>query len=363
MRTSLRLAIILVIFSDHALAAKGKKDAAKAPARTMDANDPAEKEQSEKKAAEVKPETAAELEQKQIQADAAEVAKRRAADKVGVFGNVLIGFGKAPEPGPGADEATGKTTSATFMVGGFYDLSPELTLGVRLPWTVGSARQLDGDRASVQALGTLQVVGEYRMTLSPFTRLPIFFGLGLPTAQGGYGDDGGVRQMELNLVADAASGYRDPELFGPKRLPLIAGVGLDYQRKALSVRAATKFVLGVKLGGTLDPARYPSVGGSYELKAVTFRNVTLAGLSYEFLDKPRLFGALDSWIAYSAINAVEFNSNQGASAPTRFQVVFEPRIGAHFAKISPSIGYIFPIGGRLAGTSSTGLELHCDVAF
>ena len=363
MRTSLRLAIMVVILSGPALAAKGKKAAPKAPVSTLDSADPVAKEVSEKKAAAVKPETAAELERKQTEADAAEVAKKRTRSQVGAFGNVLIGFGQAPVPGPSADETTGKTTSATFMVGGYYDLNSEVTLSARLPWTVGSARQFDGDRASVQALGALQLMGEYRVTLSPFTRLPIFFGLALPTAQGGYSDTSGVRQMELNAMADAASGYRDPELCGPKRLPLIFGVGIDYQRKALSVRAASKFVFGAKVGGQLGTTQDPTGAGTYELKSVTFRNVTSGGIAYQFLDRPQLYGALDSWIAYSAVNAVEFKSANGASGPTRFQVVFEPRLGAHFGKFSPSLGYIFPIGGRLADSSTTGLELHCDVAF
>ena len=364
MRTSLRLAVILVIFSGHALAAKGKKAAPKEPTQTMDqGSDPVEKELSEKKAAQPKPETDEERAEKEAKADAALVKKRRARDPLGVFGNVLIGFGKAPVAGPGADETTGKGTSATFMVGGYYDLSPEFSLGARLPLTVGSMRQADGGSVTSGALGALEVLGEYRVTLSPFSRLPIFFGLGLPTAQGNYdpADEASVRRAELNMLADAASGYRDPELFGPKRLPLIAGVGIDYQRKALSLRAATKFVLGMKLGGDLGNTQDPA--GTYELKTVTLRNVTSAGVSYEFWARPRLFGALDSWLAYSAVNAVEFNSTMGAAAPTRFQVVFEPRIGAYFGKLAPSIGYIFPIGGRLADSSTSGLELHCDIGF
>jgi hypothetical protein len=365
-QTSLRLAIILVTFSGHALAAKAKKGAPKAPVATMDQADPVEKEQSEKTVTEVKAKTQteidAEIAQRETQADIAQVEKQRARSKFGMFGNVLIGFGHAPVPGPGADETTGATTSATFMVGGYYDLSADFTLGARLPWTIGSARQPNGDRDTVQALGALELMGEYRKTLNPFLRLPIFFGLGLPTAQGAYPDQSGDRQAELNAMADAASGYRDPELFGPKRLPLIAGVGLDYQRKALRLRAATKFVLGVKVGGELGTTQDPS-GGTYELKPVTFRNVTSGGIAYHFLNRPNLYGAFDTWLVYSAVNAVEFNSAMGATAPTRFQAVFEPRIGAIFGKISPSIGYIFPIGGRLADSSSSGLELHCDVAF
>ena len=362
MRTSLRLAIILVIFSGHALAAKGKKGAPKEPAATLDqGGDPVEKEQSEQKAAKVVPPTEAEIAEQERKADAAAAKKSRERDKFGLFGNVLVGFGKAPLPGVGADKTTGKTTSGTFMVGGYYDLSPELTLGARLPWTIGSQRQPDGDTETVTALGALELMGEYRVALSPFTRLPILFGLGAPTAQGTYNDQAGIRQTNLNAMADAASGYRDPELFGPKRLPLIVGVGIDYQRKALSLRAATKFVLGIKVGGQLPSGQDPV--GTYELNSVTFRNVTSAGIAYQFLDRPKLFGALDSWLAYSAIDALEFKSAMGATPPTRFQVVFEPRIGARFGKISPSIGYIFPIGGRLADAPTSGLELHCDFGF
>jgi hypothetical protein len=362
-RKSFRLAIILVVFSSQALAAKAKKAAPAEPAATMDRDDPAAKEQSEKKIAEAKPETDEEIAAREAKADAEQVKKSRARDKLGLFANVLVGFGKAPVPGPEANETTGRTTSGTFMAGGYYDLSPEFTLGARLPWTVGSQRQADGDQATVAALGSLQLMGEYRVTLSPFTRLPIFFGVGLPTAQGNYNDEAGLRQTHLNMMADAASGYRDPELFGPKRLPLIAGVGIDYQRRALSLRAATKFVLGVKVGGELGVVQDPTGAGTYELKSVSFRNVTSAGIAYQFLNKPKLYAALDSWIAYSAINAWEFNSIAGATPPTRFQVAFEPRVGARFGKISPSIGYIFPIGGRLADAPSTGLELHCDFAF
>ena len=103
MRTSLRLAIILVIFSGHALAAKGKKGAPHGPVATMDQDDPAQKEQSEKKIAEAKPETDEEIAAREAKADAEQVKKSRARDKLGLFANLLVGFGKAPIPGPGAD--------------------------------------------------------------------------------------------------------------------------------------------------------------------------------------------------------------------------------------------------------------------
>ncbi len=366
MRISFGLALILVVFSSHALAAKGGKKKAEphGPVQTMDSGDPVEKEVSEPTAAAPKKKTDDEIEEEQRQhdfkVDAAQLAKARARDSVGLFGNVVIGFGKSPEPGPAADRLTGKMTAATFMVGGHYDLSPEFTLGLRVPFTLGSERQYTGLTQSSQALGAPELMGEYRVALSPFTRLPIFFGLGIPVAQGDYDTLDRVRVRHMNDFADAASGFRDPELFAPKRLPIIVGVGIDYERRALNVHAATKFVFGVKVGGT---APIPDAYGTYDLKSVSFRNVTSAGIAYRLLEKPKLFAGLDSWFASSAIDPVEYESFDHANKPSRFQLVFEPRVGARFGKISPSVGYIFPIGGRLADSGASGLELHCDVAF
>ncbi len=374
MRISIRVAIILAVFSGHALA-KGKKDDAKTGAGMMDSNDPADKETSDDGpfAPTHKSETA-EADAKDKQAAQAtehvDNVKPRRRDKIAVFGDIVVGFGKPPEPGTaGGGDLTNRGTSFTFMAGGHYDVSPQFTVGLRIPWTTASQRQLDGTYASSQALGAPELMGEYRIVLSPRTYLPFDFGLGIPLAQGGYNQETGEAQYRQTLVndfADAATGYRDGELFGPKRLPLIVGLGIDYEKNGLNLHAATKFVAGVKVGGSLDYSNTSDVQqmfGSYQLKPVTFRNVTSAGISYQFLDKPILFGALDSWVATNAVNNVEFTSSEGATPPSRIQVVFEPRVGARFGKISPNVGYIFPIGGQLADSHASGLELHCDVAF
>ncbi|HEX3773139.1 MAG TPA: hypothetical protein VHV51_01680 [Polyangiaceae bacterium] len=390
MRISLRLGLILVLLSGHALAAKGKKATADKPAgATMDTNDPADKETSDhgpfapahktpeegatQSEGDNQGETEGEAKPKKAEAEVAPIedVKRRPRDKVVVYANVLIGFGgTAPEPGPPLKNDANKGTSATFMVGGRYDVSPAFSLGLRVPWTTANVRGGDGITAASQALGTPELMGEYRVTLSPRTLLPIDFGLGIPVAQGNYDTVNGqpqLRQSIVNDFADAAAGYRDGELFGPKRLPIVLGVGIDYQGKALSLHAATKFVAGIKTGGTLDysgePFNADPTEGSYQLKSVMFRNVTSAGIGYQVLDKPALTLALDSWVVTNAVDNVAFNSNDNVTNPSPIQVVFEPRLGARFGKISPSLGYIFPIGGRLADNHISGLELHCDVGF
>jgi hypothetical protein len=377
MRISVRLAIILVVFSGHAFA-KGKKgaesDAKSGGGTTMDSNDPADKETADDGPFAPKhksEETEAKEKDKKVEeaSEPKEVVKRGPRDKFGIFGNVVIGFGKPAEPGlsQGVDgDVNNKGTSFTFMVGGHYDVSPAFTLGLRIPWTTASERQFDGSDASSQALGTPELMGEYRVVLSPRTNLPIDFGVGIPVAQGNYDRVNGqpqYRQTLVNDFADAASGFRDGELFGPKRLPLIFGVGIDYEHKEWNLRAATKFVAGIKVGGALDYGTIDQGFGTYQLKPVTFRNVTSAGVAYRFLGKPALALALDTWFVTNAVNAVEFTSNAGAGGPSRVQVVAEPRFVARFGKISPSLGYIFPLGGRLADNHTTGLELHCDVAF
>jgi hypothetical protein len=378
MRISVRVAIILVIFSGHALA-KGKKgaDEGKSGAGMMDSNDPADKETSDKGpyAPPKKSEQTEAKEKKEKEAEVVEQQhediKRRPRDKFGVFGNVVIGFGRPPEPGTstgsdGDPNGTNKGTSFTFMVGGHYDVSPQFTLGLRVPWTTARQRQIDGSYAGSQALGAPELMGEYRVVLSPRTNLPFDFGIGVPVAQGSYDNTFGApqyRQTIVNDTADAASGFRDGELFSPKRLPLILGIGIDYERKELSLHAATKFVAGFKVGGSLNYGTLDQGVGTYELKSVTFRNVTSAGIGYQFLGKPALSVELDSWIVTNAVNAVEFKSNAGATGPNRIQVVAEPRLKARFGKTSPSLGYIFPLGGRLADDHTSGLELHCDIAF
>src|SRR4051812_26847605 len=111
MRTSIRVAIILVVFSGHALA-KDKKPAkdAKSGAGMMDSNDPADKETADDGpfAPKHKSEQAEAKEKEKAEVEASErpdSVKRSPRDKMGVFGNVVIGFGKPVEPGPGQDDA------------------------------------------------------------------------------------------------------------------------------------------------------------------------------------------------------------------------------------------------------------------
>jgi hypothetical protein len=93
---------------------------------------------------------------------------------------------------------------------------------------------------------------------------------------------------------------------------------------------------------------------------VSIRNVTLAGLRYDLIEKPGLWLGLDAWLVYNAIEPIKFDST--ATPPSPLQLVVEPQVGMRFGKLRPSVGFIFPIGGRLADAGIAGVNLHIDFA-
>ena len=49
------------------------------------------------------------------------------------------------------------------------------------------------------------------------------------------------------------------------------------------------------------------------------------------------------------------------NAPSSVQAVLEPKVGARFGKVAPSVGYIAPLGGPLGGGDIGGVRLRVDV--
>ena len=290
--------------------------------------------------------------------------KARPRDPIVVYLEPLIGFGKTYAVG--ADSSAPDGTVITVEAGGRYDLSPKLSLGLRLAWSTANVEQPGGATLSAAAFAAPELRLEYRHALSPFTTLPIFFGLGIPLAQGNPdpsgSDTAGRNQAGVNSLADAAHGLRDPELYAPKRLPVILGAGLVHDRNGLDLHAWTKFVFGVNVGTDItDPNYFGASNGTIKANGLALRNVTLAGISYEFLAKPALFAGLDAWFSYRAIDPVEFESAIGASQD-KFQFVLEPRVGARFGKLGVSGGFLIPVGGPLGDAGINGIRLHADYA-
>jgi hypothetical protein len=305
------------------------------------------------------------------EADEEKAEVRRAArKKLQLFGEAVIGWGAAPVQGAGNDETTGDASGFVLMVGGSYDLSPKLTLGLRVPWTTADFDnrffQANTPGLSAQALGSPELMVEYRVSLGPRTDLPVGLGVGIPVAQGdpdiGSLDTAGHQQLAVNLFADAVTGWRDGELFMPKRLPIVPFVGITYEGERLDLRAYTKLVLGVNLGQEITTQK-PDWRGTYEISGMALRSVTGGGAAYWFLEKPRLSAGLDAWAVINAIEPLEFTSSEGAAGPSAFQFVVEPRLAAMFGPVRPSVGYVLPLGGRLSDSGAQGIRLRVDIGF
>ena len=377
MRFSLALALVSMLVSAPVLAAedddggkpkKGKQKKGEETGPSMDSGaDPAATEKSDDGPFRPKSEKPV-INEKTGKAEPPPKARPR--DPIVVYLEPLIGFGQgfSPSNSASAQEGMPDTTVITVEAGGMYDLSPKMSLGLRLAWSTASIDPKDGSESfSSTAFAAPELMFEYRHGLSPLTTLPIFAGLGVPVAQGTLDpseiDTVKQRQGMVNALADASHGFRDGELYQPKRLPLILGVGLRHDRGGLDLHAGTKFVFGFNTGGAVKDENLPGASiGTIKANAVAIRNVTLAGIMYQFLDKPALSAGLDGWFSYRAIDPVEFESAVDATPPSSFQFVVEPKLGARFGKLGVGAGFLLPVGGPLGDSGMKGVRLNASYA-
>ena len=305
--------------------------------------------------------------------------KGRKRDKIDVFGQIIIGFGAAPQNSP-TYEPGWKGTALGFMLGGRYDFSPAFSAGLRIPITTALVKETcmpvtcfgAGNGATLKStvFGSPELMGEYRVSLSRLTTVPISFGVGIPVAQGDLGvyrqgSNAAFTNAYANQLGDATSGWRDSELFVPKHLPIVIGGGIRHERQDWELHGDLKFVALPALSTKVsDPDSTDPVNpGTYKIKAFALREVTTLGGTYNFLDKPLIFGGLDLAFVWSAIQPFVFEAAGANAKPTTLQAVLEPRVGARFGVVSPSIGYIAPLGGRLGAASDGGIRLRVDALF
>lgn len=292
----------------------------------------------------------------------------RKRDKIAAFGQLVIGFGKLPMENPSYDDApSGNGTAIGLQLGGRYDVNKQLSAGLRIPLTTATVKQSSGKNLSSTAFGSPELFGEYRLSLSRLTSVPITFGVGIPIAQGDPDqtslDTPARAKDEVNRFADATSGWRDSELFQPKHLPIVLGGGIHHEHQDWELHADLKFVLLPALSTKVNRPEDPSGTGTYKLNGFAMREVTTLGGSYNFLSSPLLYGGLDLALVWTPIQTFEFASTQNVTLPSAVQAVLEPKIGARFGKVSPSVSYIAPLGGRLGHTGVGGLRLNVSAFF
>jgi len=364
--TFVSLAVSLVFLANNALAQKKPKHEKKpdGPSAAATWTDPTESEKSDKGPYRPHKDEAGEpADHKNERAP----DKGRSRDKIQVFGQIIIGFGRAPENQPSYAPGD-KGTALGFQLGGRYDVSKELSVGLRIPLTTASVKQSNGTNLSSTVFGAPELMGEYRVSLNQLTSIPISFGVGIPIAQGNPDrtgiDTAGHQQAYVNRLADATSGWRDSELFQPKRLPLVIGAGIRHERQDWELHGDLKFVLLPALSTKVyDPSTDPPNVGTYKLNAFAMREVTTLGGSYNILSSPLLYAGLDLAIVWSPLQTFVWDATPASTKPSTVQAVLEPRVGARFGAVSPSVGYIAPLGGRLGGADDGGVRLNVSAFF
>jgi hypothetical protein len=378
MRRCVALFLITTLFSAGALAApkKNAKKTKEPSGPSMDTGgDPVAKETSDPGPYKPTGKTGAlaeEEEEKAKPAEAAEIVKAKPRDRAVVFGDFVFGVGAAPWPGPASAgyEKTPDSVAFGLLIGGSYDLTKTFTLALRVPWstaTMDVPSSTSGAKESATAFGSPEILAEYRHSLGELTKLPIQFGVGIPLAQGNPDPSAGrVDQLpaHVNALADAASGWKDPELYWPKRVPLALSVGIRHETKRISLGAYTKLVAGINIGEELvNACTFAPCGavdnGKLVLHPLALRSVTLAGIRYDVSQK--FWVGADTWLVYNAIDPIRFEST--AKPLTPLQWMLEPQVGLRFGKLRPSAGFLWPVVGRLTDTGIFGVRLHVDYAF
>jgi hypothetical protein len=362
------LAVSLVFLANNALAQKKPKAEKKpdGPSASATWTDPTENEKSDKGPyAPHADESNAPL--PEASGRKAEDAGRK-RDPIAVFGQLVIGFGKLPMENPSYDDApSGKATVLGLQIGGRYDISKQLSAGLRVPLTTATVKQSNGVNQSTTAFGAPELFGEYRVALNRLTTIPIGFGLGVPVAQGEPDqtslDRSARAKDEVNRFADATTGWRDSELFMPKHLPVVLSGGIRHDRHDWELHGDVKLTLLPALSTKVFRPADPSGTGTYKLRGFAMREITSFGGSYNFLDKPLFYGGLDFALVWTPIQSFKFTSTQNVTEPSSVQPILEPKIGARFGAVAPSLSYMAPLGGRLGHTGIGGVRLHVDAYF
>jgi hypothetical protein len=307
-------------------------------------------------------EEAAKAEEEKEKAEPKKVYK--AKKTIGVFAEALIGFGKAPEPGPIGNNSTGDATSFGFLIGGHFDVSSPFRLMLRVPITTGTVKASNNvDDRSETALGAPELAGRLRLGDPGETEWAVKLGVGVPVAQGNpdvsdVTDARGFTQARLQRVASAANGWHDPELYAMKRLPISPSLQFLHRTTKVRLNGELKAVFLPQVGGGVSASGATYKGGSIEAHGLGMWAILGGSVSYEILSR-KLFGALAAWASYEIARDYSW---EGGNPPTPFQFAIEPRVLAQFGKVIPSVGFVIPLGGQLGG-NIYGLRLHVDVVF
>lgn len=273
--------------------------------------------------------------------------------------DAVVGFGGINVVADQPQTAT-KVTVFSILPALSYRFGDVWTVGLRIPFSTGSSTGPLGtiDKYNQYALGNLEILVRPEFQLTRRLHLQAQAAFLPPTAFGQYfvdpSDTGSVARAIVNQAAAASRGWEDNALFATKRIGLVPGVGLTYDRGAIHAGVSTKLEVMVKAGGN-DPQdsnvkSVTSVSGTIAQRSTVTNWVTALGFFYSFFDG-KLTPGLRAWLAVNTAPIIDGSIDySGAQFVLEPDITTKIRLGEKVT-LHGGIGGILPLGGHLGGAA------------
>lgn len=247
---------------------------------------------------------------------------------------------KVPFPANHHPEADGVVVAQRLR--GRYRVVPDVDVGVLFPIASGfvflPARL---EHADAWLLGNPQLFGFHRWQLSRHVDARTGIAVGLPI---GSGSGAPAKELHTNRILALASGilgWKNPELFSPRRLTATPSAALGWRDDLLEsgVELGLPFMLQTE-GEDGDQARINPVGST----AVVAAHWAVSPWRWLFLTHR-------AWLAHNTI----WNAEAEQSHPERTQAIVQTEVGFVFGRgLLVTINYMLPVGGPLFGELQSG---------
>jgi hypothetical protein len=291
-----------------------------------------------------------------------------APEKRGAAGaDIVFGFGKTGgTTGPDAVEMS----VVSFLLGGTYQVTPAFGGRLRIPFATGKITHVGnevtrfeqlGEGYNATAFGNIELAGSYTLHLAPSTKVPLELALALPTSNGDRfppaDDNGRGRHYRINAAAQASRGMEEDALFAPHRFGIVPKGAVVYKSGAIDTGGFVKVPILIKAGGQAVPPTTVGQSG-FAINSTVIQAVIGGDFHYGIIDNKLDFGAR-AWATILSNDYYDILYVGGAvTPPSKFQFVLEPQVRVHIASVQGTVGFIWPLGGRLGSDQQVnGLRL------
>lgn len=247
----------------------------------------------------------------------------------------------------GTGETRTEFSSMSFVAGGLYRLG-NFAPGLRLPLTVGMERRALESSHSETVLGNVELSGAYFLHPMKHAELPLELAVALPTAMGNpTGGESAEQHFLAQEIAAASRGLEDNALFMPRHLGVIPKIGFDYEDGTFAFGIYQKMELLFKAGAESS--------ATLEAKGTAVASVTQINASYSLIHRMLWVGAR-AWAFYDIV--APYESKLAESDESKLQTMVEPTVGGRIGDLIPNVGFLIPIGGRLADDHVKALRIN-----